>query len=116
MDIFNNKRLESLATLYKTLGDPVRLRIINMLLEGPICVKAICEVLDMSQPRVSRHMTVLRNAGLVDFKRRGKFVIYSMRFVEFCPDLFSCIKVARELYPVLKEDLERLEEVKKEVC
>jgi len=108
--------LERLASLHKTLGDPVRLRIVNMLLEQPTCVKALCEVLNMSQPRISRHMAVLRGAGIIFTRREGKFIFYNLEYTRECDGIFSCVLNARENFSLFREDIRKLKRVQKEVC
>jgi len=63
---------ESLAALFKTLSEPVRLRITYLLLkEGELCVCDLVETLALSQSVVSRHLAYLRNNGLVSTRREG---------------------------------------------
>jgi len=104
------------AYLHKVLGDPVRLRIVNMLLASPSCVKALCAVLDMSQPRVSRHVAVLKAANIIDSRREGKFVFFSLQYEKECEGLFQCIINARKDFELLREDVKRLQNFQKEFC
>ena len=69
-----------LDRIFKALADPTRLRILNLLLDGPGCVCEMEPVLQMSQPLISRHMANLRNAGLVLDRRQGMRVNYSIQF------------------------------------
>jgi ArsR family transcriptional regulator, arsenate/arsenite/antimonite-responsive transcriptional repressor len=74
---------ETLAALFKTLSEPVRLRIIHLLLAaGELCVCDLVETLELSQSVVSRHLAYLRNNGLVATRREGVWVHY--RIVEDC--------------------------------
>ena len=70
--------MKRLANVIKALSDETRLRVMKLLEEREICVCELMQVLDMSQPRVSRHLSVLKNAGLVDDRREGKWVYYSL--------------------------------------
>ena len=75
------------AKLCQTLGQPVRLKIINLLKTGPQCVTSIAENIDVPQPTVSRHLTVLRSAGILSRERKGAEVFYgitSPKIVEVC--------------------------------
>lgn len=68
---------------FSCLGDDVRLA--SMLLahtEGELCVCELVEALDENQPKISRHLAQLRNCGLVQDRRRGQWVFYSLH-----PDL-----------------------------
>lgn len=70
---------EEMASLLKVLADPARLRIVSMLANADeVCVCDLTEPLDLSQPTVSHHMKVLREAGLVEAERRGKWIFYSL--------------------------------------
>ena len=65
--------------LFGAFANPIRLRILN-LLQGrkEICVCDLCEVLSVAQPKVSRHLAVLRDAELVQVRREGRWKFYSL--------------------------------------
>ncbi len=69
----------SAHALFKACSDPTRLRILHMLRGGELCVCDIVEVLNVSQPKVSRHLGHLRKAGLVDARKEGLWIHYSLR-------------------------------------
>lgn len=71
-------RLSSLETLFKALADDTRLRIIGLLQAGEICVCDIHGSLGLPQPTVSRHLASLRRAGLVQGRKDGLWVHYSL--------------------------------------
>ena len=71
--------MKKIANIFKALSDDTRLRVIKLLQERELCVCELMQVLDMSQPRISRHMGVLKNVGLVEDRREGKWVHYSLR-------------------------------------
>ncbi len=62
----------------KAVGDRTRLHILKVLLEGEHCVTDIAHRLGLAQPRISHHLTILRNSGLVLDRRNGKQIIYSV--------------------------------------
>jgi len=70
--------LKELEHYFKALADSTRLRILNLLLHGELCVCDIQHVLDVSQPTVSRHLAYLRSAGLVRDRRAGYRVFYRL--------------------------------------
>src|ERR1700754_5311520 len=72
---------ERMATIAKALADPVRLQLIDVLRKhaGKVCVCELVPLFDLSQPTVSHHLKVLRDAGLVDSERRGTWVWYRAR-------------------------------------
>ena len=68
-----------LARMFKALGDPVRLRLLSLVAShegGEACVCDISDTFDLSQPTISHHLKVLRQAGLLDCERRGTWVYY----------------------------------------
>ncbi len=77
-----------LAEMFKTLGDPTRLRIISALIEGEVCVHELSRVLHMSQSAVSHQLRVLRHQGLVRFRKVGRHVYYTLDD-EHVRDLYS---------------------------
>jgi len=70
--------VERLDQLLRAAGDATRLRLLNLLRFGKICVSDLQAVLGIPQPTVSRHLAVLRNAGLVSDSRRGTRIIYGL--------------------------------------
>jgi len=65
--------------LLKQLGDPTRLRsLILLLAEGELCVCELTHALDLSQPKISRHLAQLRQAGLVQDRRAGHWIHYRL--------------------------------------
>ena len=69
---------QHLADIFKVLGDPKRLRILHTLMEGERCVRDIAEQIQMGQSAVSHQLRILRDARLVQFRRDGKVVYYSL--------------------------------------
>ena len=67
------------SDLFGAFANPTRLRILNLLQEQKeICVCDLCEVLDEPQPKVSRHLAILRDAGLVGVRSEGKWKFYGL--------------------------------------
>ncbi len=60
----------------KALADETRLTVLTMLQDGEMCVCEIMEALPLSQPAVSHHLKLLRQAGLVTDRRQGKWIYY----------------------------------------
>jgi ArsR family transcriptional regulator len=87
--------LRELEQYFRALADSTRLRILNLLLHGELCVCDIQHVLDASQPTVSRHLAYLRNAGLVRDRRDGYRIFYRLAGFEE--------SAKRRLYRFLRE-------------
>jgi ArsR family transcriptional regulator len=67
-----------LVRLFAALADPTRLRLLNLMNGREVCVCYFVEILQQSQPKVSRHLAYLRNAGIVTARRDGRWMHYSM--------------------------------------
>lgn len=78
MSSTDTRKLQFVAELFSVLGDPVRLRILNCLREGPLCVNEIHQTCRLKQANTSKHLRVLREAGVVKAKRAGTSVIYEV--------------------------------------
>ncbi len=74
--------LAEMENLYMALSDQTRLRLLNLMREGEICVCFFTEALGESQPKISRHLAYLRRAGLVETRREGKWMHYQISFPE----------------------------------
>lgn len=75
--------MKELAAFYKALSDESRLKIIKMLTGKELCVCEIIENLAISQPTVSHHLKILKYAGLINDKKEGKWVFYSLNTTNF---------------------------------
>jgi ArsR family transcriptional regulator len=71
--------MKDVVAIFKALADPTRLRIMLLLRKRELCVCELMFILGMEQSRVSRHMRVLREAGLAEDVRDGRWIIYRVR-------------------------------------
>jgi ArsR family transcriptional regulator, arsenate/arsenite/antimonite-responsive transcriptional repressor len=70
-----------LAQVFKALGDPVRLRLLSLIgahQGGEVCVCDLTTAFDLTQPTISHHLRVLREAGIITSERRGTWVYYRL--------------------------------------
>jgi ArsR family transcriptional regulator len=68
-----------MTSLFAALADPTRLRLLNLMRGREVCVCYFVEILQQSQPKVSRHLAYLRKAGIVTARREGKWMHYSIQ-------------------------------------
>jgi ArsR family transcriptional regulator, arsenate/arsenite/antimonite-responsive transcriptional repressor len=68
----------SLDQLFRALGDPTRLRLLNLMAGQEVCVCYFTEVIGAPQPKISRHLAYLRKAGIVAARREGKWMHYRL--------------------------------------
>ena len=81
-DPLNVEQAEQISTLLKALADPVRLRLMSLVLshqDGEACVCDLGDAFELSQPTISHHLKVLHEAGLLDRDKRGVWVFYKAR-------------------------------------
>lgn len=76
---------EALQKVFKTLADPTRVRILRLIEQQELIVGELVDILGMAQSRVSRHLAVLREAGLLADRREGTFVAYRLSVPEEGP-------------------------------
>ena len=77
----SDEEAEATAELFKALGDPARVRLVNLLAQsdGQVCMCDLIEPVGLSQPTVSHHMKKLVDAGLVAREQRGKWAFFSLK-------------------------------------
>lgn len=74
--------LRELESLFLALGDKTRLKLLGLMANGPVAVGLLAEKIAESQPKVSRHLAYLRNAGVVSTERDGKYIYYRIETPE----------------------------------
>jgi len=98
-----------LIEFFKLVSDETRLRIIVLLAQGDLYVCQICGVLKLSQPKVSKHLSKLRDLNYVVDERKEKYILYSLNLQDdVIKKLVQNIIENIERYPILKEDRNRL--------
>jgi ArsR family transcriptional regulator len=102
-----------IAFLFKALADQTRLRLINLIGDDEVCVCFFVEVLQINQPKISRHLAYLRRAGVVSARREGKWIHY--RLVEppdpHAANIFREVRAALPNDPAMKNDRAQLEKI-----
>ena len=95
---------------YKAAGEETRLRILRMLRQAPgeLCVCEVVDALDKPQYTVSKSLTVLRNAQLVEERREGKFMMYKLLHSPFNDRLFGSFDSLPDPDPIYETDSRRL--------
>jgi len=113
MSIFkysNIKKEEVMDNLFKTLGDENRLRIINLLRKGELCVCEIENILNTTQSNVSRHLTKLRNENIVSFEKQSQWTYYKInpKFIEENRSLYEYLESKMIENDKFIEDIKKL--------
>jgi ArsR family transcriptional regulator len=104
-----------LTQIYKSFSDATRLRILNLLLQQPLCVCHIQEVLDLPQVNTSQHLAYLRKAGLVEFERVQTWKVYRLNHsgVRSLQLNLKCLAECVKADPMFSADLLRLQKALK---
>jgi ArsR family transcriptional regulator, arsenate/arsenite/antimonite-responsive transcriptional repressor len=91
------EQAERMAEVAKALGDPIRMQLVDVLRKhaGKVCVCELVPLFDLSQPTVSHHLKVLREAGIVGSERRGLWAYYYV-LPEALAELGSWLVTGRE--------------------
>ena len=102
-------------TMFRAFSDRTRLRILRLLVDGEICVGDLVETLQLPQPTVSRHLAYLRKAELVEVRKDGQWVYYSLATAQssFQGKLYECLEDCFGEVPELKADARRAKKVKR---
>ena len=114
--------LAGLDELFKGFADPTRIRILNVLAAGELCVCDIHEILELPQSLVSRHLARLRNTGLVEVERESQFAHYRLAAAgnTVHRNLISCVRKSFKGVDGLNEEREaaerRIKEREKNPC
>lgn len=94
----------NLETLFLAFADRTRLRLLNLVSGGEVCVCFLVEVLGEPQPKVSRHLGILRNAGLVAARRQGKWIHYRLTRPEATGVVLDAVLTALREDPEMTRD------------
>ena len=96
------KKEAQMELLFRALADRTRLRLLNLMAAGEVCVCFFVEVLGTNQPKISRHLAYLRRAGVVAARREGKWMHYRIT----TPSDAHAARVFNEVMTWLGEDRE----------
>jgi ArsR family transcriptional regulator len=101
--------LADLHALFGGFADPIRLRLLNLLAAGELCVCDLTEILRLPQSSVSRHLATLRRGGLVKATQRGKFAHYRLADPASAvhKNLLNCVRSCFTGIPALDQERAR---------
>ncbi len=91
----------------RAVAHPLRLRVLDVLLEGPRCVRDVNELVDASQPRLSKHLGALRDAGLVASHTDGNRRCYYLLDPDFVRSLVALLRAPRVPRPRPRDEVVR---------
>jgi ArsR family transcriptional regulator len=85
----DEKTIKTKTKLLKALANETRLRILELLSKREMCVCELTVALDLTQPTASHHLNILENMGLIEDKKKGKWVFYSVTNPELTHHFFE---------------------------
>jgi ArsR family transcriptional regulator len=103
--------------VFKALSDGTRLRILNILLKRECCVCEVMQVLGISQPSASRHLSILHDAGLLKANKQGIWMYYAVDYAgmpAYAPEIIKGVRLAMEEMPEAGIDREKLQKTVKQ--
>jgi len=106
--------MNKLTDFFKVLSDETRLRILVLLYHKKLCVCEMCGITGESQPKVSKHLSKLRDMGLVKDERQEQFIFYNLKVEDqFQKDILKTIVDSINSNPILKSDIDKCNEAEK---
>jgi len=102
--------MNDLLNIFKALSDETRIRILKLLEAGELCVCDIVAALDMIQPKVSFHLCVLKEAGLLKDRKQGKWIHYRLDESDIFRRFLILSVLERISESLIHEDKKRLKE------
>ncbi len=105
--------MEKEAAYLKGLSDPIRLRLAVLLAaRGELCVCTLSGALRQPQYKISRHLSILRNQGLVEVRRQGTWKYYRLRppADRIEKSLQNCLTDCFQTHPTVRQDLQRIDQ------
>ncbi len=108
--------MRELLRALKALSDETRLRVVNVILERECCVCEVMQALNISHTRASRNLSLLYEAGLLQRRKEGLWVLYSVSQEDMLGNLFevvNAVKKTLERDTTAAEDIERLKKAER---
>ena len=112
--------MRDLIKVLKAVADKNRMRILKMLEKKKMCVCELAAVLEIKQPSVSKHLSILKNAGLIQDERNVQWIDYSLckeKINKYAPDIQANIENWLKDDTIIKRDLQKTKTLcREELC
>jgi ArsR family transcriptional regulator len=107
--------MDKIKDLFRVLGDETRLRLIHLLMRQDLCVCELVDILDLPQPKISKHIAKLRAISLVNTRRNEQYIYYSFNNEnkDYKKILDAVMSIENE---ILRKDLDNLNNTESFVC
>ena len=101
--------MNSLLNFFKLLSDETRMRIVLLLSQKELCVCEMCNIMELSQPKVSRHLSKLRDMSLVKTERSEQWIFYQLDIKNpVAKEIINVLAEHGKDLPIIKKDKEKL--------
>jgi ArsR family transcriptional regulator len=113
---YGTNSLGGIAAVFRALGDESRARILMSLVEGELCVCRIIGLLDLAPSTVSKHLQILKTAGLIECRKDGRWIHYRLSEDgrSAASEIIDLMKTALKEDPLIRNDKNRLKQLKRE--
>jgi len=107
--------MRDIVTVFSTLSDETRLRMLNILLKRECCVCEVMQALEISQSRASRNLRILYDAGFLKMRKEGLWALYSINegMVDYVHSLVEAVGKALASNATAKKDIQRLKQARR---
>lgn len=107
--------MNKLEQIVKALADKTRLRMVNLIMNRELCVCQMQVLLDMSQPRISRHAHILSDAGIIKQRKDGQRVFYSISHIDELDSMMDYLKEQFNNESVYRDDKKKLKKISEQL-
>lgn len=107
--------MNRLEQIVKALADKTRLRMINLIMNRELCICQMQVLLDMSQPRISRHAHILFDAGIIKQRKDGQRVFYSINHSDAFDSMMDYLKEQFSNESVYTDDIVKLDKISEQL-
>jgi ArsR family transcriptional regulator len=117
MKMYQEESMKRFVRVMKALSDPSRVKIIKILGVKELCVCELRQLLGLAQPTVSKHLKILEEAGLVDYRKEGSWIIYRLSTgedSEYARVMLGNVKGWLDEEPQIREMVARLPQLNRE--
>lgn len=108
--------MEHLILLFKSLSDETRIRILHLLYQQDLCVCELVKILDLDQPKISKHMAKIKSTDLITSDRNQQFIYYSLNKDSKLYAILESVFISSNIQLTLLEDTKKLQAIESFVC
>lgn len=108
--------MDDYLNIFKAVSDENRLRVLMMLKQRPLCVCEMHEVLDIALSTLSAHLRLMKNTGLIEDEKDGRWVIYRLSHNKYLHELLETLEKELRFDRTIKNDRAIISQITREIC